>query len=229
MKILFVYFNEKRICRTAGEAVDFINSLHCRNNPHCQPLVVNQRTDELLHDLFRSEWHTEGSGFPYVEVIKETPVFVNRQRYHTGHDIRTTGCCSTSIKMYYTEAETVEEHDAMVERANRERAEQARQRREAELTRRYAELSEKREGWYSVSLTYTRLGIRDMRTIETTFSGKCIASSGMEAYQKAIKELEKDGEASLGAYFPEPTSGNYSFLFLGVKTDDGYTYKEWEE
>lgn len=71
--------------------------------------------------------------------------------------------------------------------------------------------------------------MRDMRQVETTFSGKCIASSGMEAYNKAIEELRKDGEASLNAVFPGPTSHNYSFLFLGVKTDDGYTYKELEE
>lgn len=229
MKILFVYFNEKRICRTAEEAIEFINSLHLHNNPNCNKLVVNDNVKRILQSLYENEWDTSGPGFPYILVEQRTPYMFGCNKYFDGFQIRTTGCSNTSIYGCFPLGETVEEHDAEVERIRTEKAEHARNRYEEELTRRYAELSEKREGWYSVSLTYTRLRMRDMRTIETTFSGKCIASSGMEAYQKVIKELKNDGEASFGAYFPEPTSGNYSFLFLGVRTDDGYTYKELEE
>lgn len=229
MKILFAYFKEKRICQTAEEAIEFINSLHLRNNPNCNKLVVNDNVKRILQSLYENEWDTSGPEFPYIKVELATPYLYNYKKYYDGFQIRTTGCSNTSIYGYYPLGETVEEHDAEVERIRAEKAEQARKRREEELDRRYTELSEERKGWYSVSLTYERMRMRDMRTIETTFSGKCIASSGMEAYHKAIEELRKDGEASFNAVFPEPTSHNYSFLFLGVKTDDGYTYKELEE
>jgi len=229
MKILFAYFKEKRICQTAEEAIEFINSLHLRNNPNCNKLVVNDNVKRILQSLYENEWDTSGPGFPYIKVELATSYLYNCKKYSDGFQIRTTGCSNTSIYGYYPLGETVEEHDTEVERIRSEKAEHARKRHEEELTRRYTELSEERKGWYSVSLTYERMRMRDMRQVETTFSGKCIASSGMEAYHKTIEELRKYGEASLGANFPEPTSHYYRFLFLGVKTDDGYTYKELEE
>ena len=229
MKILFVYFKEKRICQTTEEAIGFINSLYFRNNPNSSKIAVNNNVRKILQSLYKNEWNTSGPGFPYIKVKTDSAYISDCKMYTDGFQIRTTNCGNTSIYGYYPLGETVEEHDAEVERIRAEKAEQARKRYEEELTRRYAELSEERKGWYSVLLTYERMRMRDMRQVEITFSGQCIASSGMEAYHKAIEELRKDGEASLGANFPEPTSRYYSFLFLGVKTDDGYTDKELEE
>lgn len=128
--------------------------------------------------------------------------------------------------MYYPLGDTVEEHNTELARRKTERDEQARKRRDEYLTKRNAELSEQREGWYSVSLTFQHLKYPSMRMTETTFTGKCIASSGMEAYNKAVEDIEKHGELSMGAVFPEPTSeSGYSFLYLGVKTDEGYTFE----
>lgn len=229
MKILFVYFKEKRICQTAEEAIDFINSLYYRNNPRCNKLVVNDSVKRILQSIYENTWDTSSFETPCIVVKLDTPYMSGVKKYSNGFHIRTTNCGNTFIEGCYPLGETVEEHDAEVERIRAEKAEQSRKQYEECLTKRHAELSEKREGWYSVSFTYERARMRDLRMVETTFSGKCIASSGMEAYSKTIKEIEKDGVASFNAVYPLPTSANFSFLFLGVKTDDGYTFKELEE
>lgn len=229
MKILFVYFSEKRMCENAEQAIEFINSLHFHGNENCPKLVVNDKTNEQLHDLFEAEWHTEGQGFPYIEVIKKANCFCSWDKYYDGHDLRTTNCRNTSIKMYYPLGDSIEEHESEYNRRMEEKRNASILRAQAERERREKELFEKREGWYSVSLTYTRIAYPKMNYVESTFTGKCIASSGADAYAKALKEIEKDGEASMGASFPDVCSGNYSFVFLGVKTDDGYTMKELEE
>ena len=225
MKILLAYFNKKKICKSAEEAIDFINSLHCHNNENCQKLVVNERVKELLTDLFNGKWEKEGDGFPFILVEKEslTSYYYERNVYYTGHQIRTTNCSTTSINMIMPLGETVEEHEAEVERIVEEKRLAFIRREEKLRAKREQELLEVKEGWYSVSLTYERMRMSDMRMIETTFTGKCIAKSGYDAYNKAIADLEKDGEASFNAIYPDALSGYYRYLYLGVKTDDGYT------
>lgn len=223
MEILLAYYNKKKICKSAEEAIDFINSLHFRNNENCQKLVVNERVKELLTDLFNGKWEKEGEGFPFILVEKKTPISYDRRKYYNGHQIRTTNCSSTAINMIMPLAETVEEHDAEFERIAEEKRLAFIRREEKLRAKREQELLEVKEGWYSVSLTYERMRMSDMRMIETTFTGKCIAKSGYDAYNKAIADLEKDGEASFNAIYPEAVSADYDFIYLGVKTDDGYT------
>lgn len=223
MEILLAYFNKKKICKSAEEAIDFINSLHFRNNENCQKLVVNERVKELLTDLFNGKWEKEGEGFPFILVEKKTPISYERNVYYTGHLIRTTNCGITSIMMMMPLGETLEEHELEVEREfQRNEAVYIRLMEEIR-SRKEKALNEIKEGWYSVSLTYERMRMSDMRMIETTFTGKCIAKSGYDAYNKAIADLEKDGEASFNAIYPEAVSADYEFIYLGVKTDDGYT------
>lgn len=229
MKILFEYFSQAKICSSASQAVEFINSLHCRNNPKCAPLVVNKRVLELLESLFEKEWNTDGPGFPYILVETRTATCYDRHEYYDGFKLRTTNCSNTSIKGYYPLADTVEGHNAELLRRQEEKRAKQKREREAYFMKRYAELSETRKGWYSVSLTYERMKINSMRMVESTFSGKCIADSGLDAYRKLIAEIEKDGEASFNAIYPDAKSPCYEFVYLGVKTDDGYTYKEWED
>lgn len=217
------------MCSSASQAVEFINSLHCRNYPKGVQLVVNDKTRERLEDLFNNEWHTEGTGSPYVLVEKRTATSFSSNKYFNGFDIRTTGCSNTSVKGYYPLADTVEGHRAELSRREEEKRAEELRKHDAYLTKRCAELLEIRKGWYSVSLTYERMTYPAMKPVESTFSGKCIAESGHDAYNKTIAEIEKDGIASFNAIYPDLTSPNYSFFYLGVKTDDGYTLKEWED
>lgn len=229
MKILLVYFKQRMMCETAEQAVGFINSLHFHDNENCPKLVVNENTATLLDDLFQREWVTDGPGYPYIEVKKTEGIFFSCIKYYSGHDIRTTNCRNTSVKIYFPLGGTLEEHDAEFSRLEEQKKAASIQRMQEEHLKRDKELDEQKEGWYSVSLTYTRMKYPQMQVVETTFTGKCIASSGRDAYRKAIADLEKDGEASMGAVYPDVYSYNYSFLYLGVKIDGGYTFQPLNE
>ncbi len=222
-KIIFSYFGKKALCTNADHAIEFINGLHFHGNPHCEKLVVNERTKNLLIDLFNNEWTTEGGKMPHIVVKKTSPILFSRNEYYNGHDIRTTNCRNTSIKMYEPLGGTIEEHEKEYNRIIEERKEQSLKREQEYRNQREIALTEKKEGWYSVSLTYVRTKYPRFNYVESVFSGECIASSGYDAYLKTIKAIEDDGEASLGALYPDAYSSNFCFTFLGTKTDDGYT------
>ena len=97
MKILFVYFKEKRICQTAEEAIDFINSLYHRNHPSCNKLVVNDSVKRILQSLYENTWDTSSFATPCVVVKQNTPYMSDIKRYFDGFQIRTTNCSNTSI------------------------------------------------------------------------------------------------------------------------------------
>ena len=93
------------------------------------------------------------------------------------------------------------------------------------------ELNEEREGWYYVELndikvigTFNR---GNDHPIYKDFSGKVIAKSGADAYQKAVKHLEEtmmnDCTTRNFTYWhhecPDMMSGNFYFSYLGTLSD----------
>ena len=63
-----------------------------------------------------------------------------------------------------------------------------------------------------------------------------IADSGMDAYNKVVKyvkehpeELTVRGNVTVLQSYCGPTDGGFECTFLGVKTDEGYSVKLWEE
>lgn len=97
---------------------------------------------------------------------------------------------------------------------------------------RTAELNEKLSGWYEVELE-TRWMVSNEKgndyMVDKTFSGKTIATCGMEAYDKAVKSLRSmqysfrhRGNIAYLQEWAAATSSGYTFKYLGIKTDDGY-------
>lgn len=211
------YIPFKTVAHTADEAIATINTwrTYGRKNS-CEYIEVNERTEKKIRRLF-----SEGLGTRRWE------------------EMRTTGCGAWSIVFMPALADTLEEHL----RINHEQREAARKERmrqaEAYKQKRLGELYERRRGWYHVSLGL-RLMVFAQRGndyfADTTFEGDIIADSGMDAYQKAVKHVQDNpGElthrgnmATLHAW-GEPDSSDYSFQFLGVKTDDGYSVEKWQE
>lgn len=217
------YVPYKAIAHTADEAIAVINTWKTYGRETTgDNLVVNERTAEKIRALFRDGLGSYPSGQP-----------------RTCETMRTTGCGAWDISFYPALADTLEEHERIYsEQREAAKAERMRQA-EAYRQKRLAELNEQRRGWYHVELNL-RLMVFAQRGndyfADTTFEGDIIADSGMDAYQKAVKHVQDNpGElthrgnmATLHAW-GEPDSSDFSFQFLGVKTDDGYSVEKWQE
>ena len=207
------------IAHTADEAIATINTWHTYGH-HDEFIVVNAVAEKKIRELFTNGFVEQYGGGKSNAVT-----------------LRTTGCGCWDIVIRPALADTLEEHNRIYNE-QREAAKQERMRlaKEAEQ-RRLAELNNQKRGWYHVELEL-RLSVfnnngNDYRT-DKTFSGNVIANSGMDAYDKAVKEIKNEGFTHRGNIailesWAEPTSHGYEFLFLGVKTDDGYSVERWEE
>lgn len=218
------YTPYKAIAKTADEAIAVINTwqTYGGKRDYASPIMVNATTEQKIRDLFRDGFDTYPSGQP---------------RTYVG--LRTTGCGAWEIGFHPALADTLEEH----ERIYNERREAAKAERkrlaEAAIQGRLAELNEQRKGWYHAELTVRAMVFaqkgNDYMT-DLTFSGNVIADSGADAYDKALRHVQEHPEelthrgnmATLHAW-PDMTSHDYSFTFLGVKTDEGFSIDKWNE
>lgn len=209
----------KAVVHTADEAISVINTWHTYGH-HDEFIVVNETTEKKIRELFAN-----GFVLPYGGG-KSTAI-----------TLRTTGCGCWDIIIRPALADTLEEHNRIYNE-QREVAKAMRMAQAAAVKEiRLKKLNEQKRGWYHVELdlclsVYNNHG-NDYRT-EKTFSGNVIANSGMDAYYKAVKEIKNEGFTHRGNIailesWAEPTSHGYEFLFLGVKTDDGYSVEKWEE
>lgn len=235
MKILFVYFSKKQMCETAEQAIEFINGLKYRNLSTQPNLVVNDHTRELLQQAFASQWQTNEHGRDYM-CIGDGPM----KQVFGCLEVKTTGCRETCIYGYKPLADTVEEHDRIVKERDEAAFKAQHEKREAAVHKRLVELYEQRKGWYRVQLDIELMVFNKHGNdyiADTTFEGDVIASSGADAYNKAVKHLcdspeevvNYRGNSSSLQSWVNMTSYGYEFQFLGVKTDEGYSVEKWEE
>lgn len=209
----------KAVVHTADEAIAVINTWHTYGH-HEEFIVVNAVSEKKIRELFTN-------GFVKTYEGGKSNVVT----------LRTTGCGCWDIIIRPALADTLEEHNRIYNE-QREAAKQERMRlaKEAEQ-RRLTELNEQKRGWYHVELEL-RLSVfnnhgNDYRT-DMTYSCNVIANSGMDAYDKAVKDIKNEGLTHRGNIamlesWANPTSSGFEFLFLGVKTDDGYSVEKWEE
>jgi len=209
----------KAVVHTADEAIEVINTWHTYGH-HDEFIVVNAVAEKKIRELF-----TNG----FVKTYEG-----GKSNYA---NLRTTGCGCWDIIIRPALADTLEEHNRIYNE-QREVAKAMRMAQAAAVKElRLKELNDQKRGWYHVELEL-RLSVfnnhgNDYRT-DKTFSGNVIANSGMDAYYKAVKEIKNEGFTHRGNIamlesWAEPTSNGYEFLFLGVKTDDGYSVEKWEE
>lgn len=216
------YVPYKAIAHTADEAIAVINTWQSYGGrrDYASPIMVNATTEQKIRTLFRDGLGSYPSGQP-----------------RTCETMRTTGCGAWDISFYPALADTLEEHERIYNEqrmvARRMRMAQAKAVKELRLKK----LNEQKRGWYHVELEL-RLSVfnnhgNDYRA-DMTFSGNVIADSGMDAYDKAVKDVKNDtfthrGNMAILESWADPESHGYSFQFLGVKTDEGYSVEKWEE
>ena len=218
------YTPYKAIAKTADEAIAVINTWQSYGGKrdYASPIMVNATTEQKIRDLFRDGFGTYPSGQP---------------RTYVG--LRTTGCGAWEIGFHPALADTLEEHERIYNE-HREVAKAERKRlAEAAIQGRLAELNEQRKGWYHAELTVRAMVFaqkgNDYMT-DLTFIGNVIADSGADAYNKALDHVQRHPEelthrgnmATLHAW-PDMVSHDYSFTFLGVKTDEGFSIDKWNE
>lgn len=237
MKILFVYFSKKQMCETAEQAIEFINGLKYRNQENQVSLVVNEKTAEKLRQMFDTgAWVDVRPGADFFRFMENG----FEHQYIAPLEIATTNCGNTRIYGYKPLADTVEEHDRIVKERDEAAAKVQQEKREAAVQKRLGELYEQRKGWYRVQLDIKLMVFNNHGNdyiADTTFEGDIIATCGADAYNKAVKHL-CDGPEEVITYhgnisslqsWSDMTSYGYEFLFLGVKTDEGYSVEKWEE
>lgn len=227
MKVLFEYFGKRKVCKTSEEAIEFISNLYYYGNESLGRIKLNEDIKRSLHYIYESGSVRSKCGrAPRILIGRNGDGFVIYRDYYTEEDeMRTRRGGRTYVSIFTALGDTVEEHDAEVVRRIEEQKLQANKTHEENLTKRYAELSEKREGWYSVELIFQHMEYLSMRMTETTFRGEYVASSGTEAYQKAVAYIETEGKYTIGVTYPDETDKfGYSFSYLGDKGQEMYWF-----
>lgn len=211
----------KAIAHTADEAIAVINTWCTYGRPG-NSIVVNQISAQKIRSFF------------------EEGISRDKSKDCGYRTVRTTGCGCWDITFYLALADTLEEHERIYNEI-RERNKQERMRQaEAAKQRRLAELYEQKRGWYHVELDlklYVFANRGNDYFADTTFTGNIIADSGADAYDKAVAHIQGapsevvsyHGNVSSLHGWADMTSSGFSFLFLGVKTDYGYSVEKWEE
>ena len=218
------YVPYKAIVHSPEEAIATINTWksYGRKNSTAPGdcIVVNEVTEKKIRALFANGLGTYPNG--------ESCTYVG---------VRTTGCGAWEIGFTYPLADTLQEHERIYNERQAAR-EAARKEREREIRReREAALNEVRRGWYHVEMDITlyvfaRHG--NDHFANTTFCGTVLAESGADAYDKAVSEIENNpmlyhGNPIVVHAIPDAWSDDFSFTFLGMRTDDGYSVEEWEK
>lgn len=208
---VIVYCGQKGMAATPEEAKRVIETFHGYGRPSNPTLIVNAQTEAKINSIYAD---------------------ANAQR----RDLRTTNCGAKGIDFYPALADTLDEH----ERIYRERCKIEKRDRlakaEALKQKMLQEWNEQRRGWYSVSVEGTALRPDGCCSrCWLTFSGHIIADSKMDAYNKFL-DPSKNGPADMcrerGLSFENCSAWNSTrteVLFLGMKTDYGYSVDAWEE
>lgn len=216
----------KAVVHTADDAIAVINTWKTYGKKDStnewEQIKVNALTEEKIREYFSTGTYTSFEGNKHDVLM-----------------VRTTGCGCWDITARPALADTLEEHERIFgeqrEAAKRERIRQAQEAKEKRLE----EMNEERRGWYHVELdlvayVFNNKGNDYRETL--TYSCTLIADSAMDAYDKTVKYLHEHPEeitvrgniAALEAC-AKPESGHFEYTFLGVKTDEGYSVKLWEE
>ena len=218
------YFPYKAIAHSADEAIAVINTWKSYGRKYsvspADNIRVNAVSEKKIRALFKDGFGQYLTGEP---------------KSYMG--IRTTGCGAWEIGFHHALADSVEEHERIINELNEIQEQKRKDARKEYEQRRLAELNVQRRGWYHVELIYTGYVFAHKgndRIKDFTFSGDVIADSGADAYSKVVKELHTDGLTYHGDLvivegIPDETSDDFTFAFLGVKTDDGYSVEKWEE
>ena len=197
-----------------NEAISAIETWHTYCNPNYSTIIVNENAKAKL--------------IKCIELAKRGEL--------KRESMKSTNCGSNAIEVYPAMADTLGADRIIraveIHKKRMERIRIANEEREQRMT----EMYQVRRGWYSVMMTFScyywsnRRG--EMLWGQKEFSGKVIANSQLDAYNKACHDIEVNSDPfkCQGPEFPDPTNQSmFDAYFLGMKTDEGYSLEAWEE
>lgn len=197
-KLVLNYFNRTAMVGSVEEAVSFVNSLQYRSNG--QAIVCNAHTEALLKDAISGGIHPVN--FPL--------------------QIATTGCGVTRIMAYLPLADTLEEHNSILNsRKEKEAAERA--EREARMEKEFiSDMSIEARGWYVVTLDVLVSKFKGNDGTKT-YSFRVLANSKLHAYETAVKEVHEKGVNDKNVcfvYHVQSSERTALIEFVGTWTDE---------
>ena len=223
-KFVFVFFNHKALCTTPEEAIDFINGL--------PGIECNRNTESFIRALYETDVPNAQDANIINKMVTVQRDGLTHYIYAKGNTVRTTGCGRSSISIHPALADTLEENERIYQQQRMDRQERERARHEAYVQAQIDALNEQRRGWYEVEITYQQAYFHPgdgIRWRWKTFLGELIADSGQDAYDKTIEHLSNNVANLPDSRYPDKLSNDFSFTFLGMKTDDGFSVEAWEE
>lgn len=216
-KYVFVYFNKIEICSTPEQAIYFINSLI--NPRSAKQLKCSETAECRIYAIFFGEIvKNEGGTVDY---------FIYKDKKYPGLNmLQTTGVGSTHIKYYPALADTLEEHNrliqAQIEKMNLEKFEESKKL----LDEHRQELSEIKEGIYAVRYYfYLTVYTNERGTIKgiELYKGNFFAKSGYDAYEKTVEYLTnkfKYNARVAHLQFPHVECGEFQFQYIKYHLDN---------
>lgn len=189
-KKVFVYFGDKKLVQSSNEALQFVEDCNLENNPHSKSMFA-----AIFDNEFKNGYKPHWFNFKRIELA-------------------VPGIGPNRIFIYPALADTLEEHDLIVEKEEKEKAEEAEKERAESFQKRMSEMLEENKGWYVVELPCCQQDFRKGGHKERWTNWKVLANSQMDAYNKAVDLAEEKG------FFWFRDAENCQIDFYGVWTDE---------
>ena len=183
-KRVFVYFGEKRIISNVDEAISFIKYLGF--NP--------SRQNEIT----------------LVDAFSETPSYYTKGNFK----LSPTGIGANHINVYHSLADTIEQHEIVLAEKQAEQKKVDDERKKVREQEFLDEINTQLRGWYEVTIDYFVVDFIKGGHKSKTLSGRVIADSIQDAYNKGLKEIDdKNG-------FWAESINRAMINYVGVLTDE---------
>ena len=193
----------KAVVSSPEEAVAVIEQWHSYGKPTAPTLIVNARSRDFLVDIFNEDISTPTS-------------------------FCTTNCGCFSIKCVDALADTIAEHEAIVQQKAKIELGERKQKLERAKQYRFKLYSRIVEGWYFVSIPL-ELCDYDGKQVHKTYTCYIEAKSKMDAALKALKDAEKTASNKGLSFAKCHTWEDTDVMFAGMKVDGGFSIEKYKE
>lgn len=199
MRKLLSYFHFRKICYSAGQAIDFINSI--------DGISCTKATADIITRLFDGE---------QIEGLNDG-----------AGELKVMGVIPSKVRIEDALADSLFQHDKQFNLALMNARYNQQMRQLADVHERVIMLGVIRKGWYSIEISL-KLNTPHLESSSVKFMGTVYAESGMDAYDKVVQELKMDDKLAEYAICPPPISPDYKFEFISEQANIDTPIEIWD-